>query len=892
MRWLRRITYWIRFRAEQADLRRELDLHHRLLVEEYERRGYAPADADAAARRTMGNQTYMREEARGVWLPPRLEALLGDWRYAWRGHRRSPGFTAVAVLSLALGIGANTAIFGIIHSVLLARLPVPAASELVQLKRVLPGKGVDERFSRAEFDALAAGPLPLTMFASSFASLDVDGAPSTVSIDAVDGRFFNVLGLHAARGRLIGPGDDDAPIAVITDRFWRARFDGDSSVIGRTVTIDRQPITIVGITPAGYAGLRFPSIADLTMPYRAATTRHIIRERDARSLTVTIVGRRADGQSLDALAGELGGIWRQCCADGGLATAPKGQTVTLSALRVSDISRGIPQIKRNVRGRYARILFALMAGVAILLLACCANVTNLLLARNRARSSEFAVRLALGASRRRVVAQLFVESAQLALLGGSAGLLLAWWATALLSRARIGDLSGLIATTPNASVLALTAAVSLACVVLCGLVPAIGVTHSDLMSPLGQGGPRVSRGTRGVFDSVLVVAQVALALLLVSGASLLVQTLRKLQDTALGFEPTERLAVTVETRHTSYERRGMTVQLAQEMLRRVDAIPGIQSAAFASLVPVYGGRGTFDNVTVRGAAPLGNDEAQAWFVGVTPGYFTTLGIPILEGRDIGPPIPGPMPATRDVLVNERFAKKFFPGRDPIGRVFQDADDGDSTATEDRIVGVVGDAKFIDVRAEPQPMYFVPIADDGWPFLVLVVRPRRGAYAVGHDVARSITAAAPGIGQGDPVLLSAAVDDALARERFSARLATLFGLIALSLVAIGLYGVLLYRVAERTREIGIRMALGADGTRVVGLVLRRSMSLVGIGIAVGLPLALLAGRAVSSQLYGVAPYSILVLAFATSSVIVTAAVACIVPVRRAIGIDPLVALRSD
>ncbi|HEX6964278.1 MAG TPA: ADOP family duplicated permease [Gemmatimonadaceae bacterium] len=891
MRWLRRIRYWLRFRAEQAELRRELELHHRLLREEYERRGYTPADADAAARRTMGNQSYMREEARGVWLPPRLEAVLGDWRYAWRGLRRAPGFATVAVLSLALGIGANTAIFGIIHSVLLARLPVPAATQLVQLQRAIPGKGVDESFSRAEFDVLATGPLPLAMFSSSFASLDAGGVPGTVSIDAVDGRYFRLLGLHAERGRLIGPGDEDAPIAVVTERFWRTRLNADSGVIGRTITIDRQPITIVGVTPAGYAGLRFPSISDVTMPYRAATTLQIVRERDARSPIVTIVGRRTNGQSLDALAGELGDVWRRCCASGALVSASNGRT-TQSALRVADVSRGIPQRKFDVRGRYARILFALMAGVAVLLLACCANVANLLLARSRARSSEMAVRLALGASKRRVVAQLMVESAQLALIGGGAGLLLAWWATAVLSRARIGDLSSLISTTPNASVLAFTAAVSLACVIVCGLVPAISVTRTDLVSPLGHGGPRVSRSAHGVFDGMLVIAQVALALLLVSGAALLVQTLRNLQDTALGFDPAERLALTVETRHTGYERQGMTVQLAAEMLRRVNAIPGVRSAAFGSLAPVYGGRGSLDNVTVRGAPPLTGDDAQTWFVAVTPGYFATLGIPILQGRDLRAPSSGPVPATREVLVNERFAKKFFPGRDPIGQVFQDADDGDSTATEDRIVGVVGDAKFIDVRSDPQPMYFVPVADGDWPFLVLVVRPSRAAGAVGHDIARSIAAVAPGIGESDPGLLSAAVKGALVRERFSARLASIFGVVALCLVAIGLYGVLLYRVAERGREIGIRMALGADGRSVVRLVLRQSMTLVGIGIAVGVPLALLAGRAVASQLYGVAPYSVAVLAIATSLVVVTAAVACVVPVRRAIRIDPLVALRSE
>lgn len=891
MRWLRRLEYWLHFRAHQADLRDELALHQRLRREELERRGYAPGDADAAARRAMGNATYMREEARGVWLPPVLEALAGDWRYGWRGLSRSPAFTTVAVLSLALGVGASTAIFGTIHALLFARLPVPAAVNLVELQRVDRGN-VDERFSRAEFDALANGPLPTAMFTSTFATLDHDNLSMRISIDAVDGRYFRLLDLQPARGRLVGPGDDAAPVAVVSDHFWRTSFGSDSAVIGRTMTIDRQPFTIIGITPAGYAGIRFPAIADVTVPYRVATTLQIIHERDARTPLVTVVGRRARGQSLDAIAGELGRTWQRCCAGGALFAAPKAQSATVTRLRVVDISRGIPQPKLDLRGRYGPILFALLAGVGVLLLAGCANVANLLLARSRARSAELAVRIALGASGRRIVSQLVVESTQLALLGGVAGTLLAWWATAAMARARAGDLSGVIPPSPNASVLGFTAAICLASAVACGLVPAISATRTDVMSPIRLGGPRMSRSASNIFDHILVIAQVALALLLVSGASLLVQTLRNLQETTLGFEPAQRLAVTVETRHTSYERQGMTVQLAEEMLRRARAIPGVRSAAFASYVPAHGGRGVSDNVTVPGTPPRGHDDAQTSFVGVTPGYFATLGIHVVEGRDLGPPMPGAAARRREAVVNRSFASKFFPGRDPIGEVFRDADDGDSTATEDRIVGVVGDAKFGDVRATPEPMFFVPIADADWPFLILVARTGVEAHAAGDGMARSLAAAAPGIGVGTPTRLSASVNEALSRERISARLAAMFGIVSLWLVAIGLYGVLLYRITERGREIGVRMALGASGRSVIGLVLGQSMRLVGIGIAAGLPLSVLAGRAVASQLYGVAPYSPVVLSVASALVLATAAAACVVPARRAVSIDPLVALRAE
>jgi predicted permease len=891
MRWIRRIRYWLRFRAEQADLRRELALHEQWRAEELERAGYTRSDAAAGAQRAMGNEAYMREEARGVWLPVRIDAFLGDWRYAWRGLRRSPGFTIVAVISLAIGIGANTAIFGVIHSLLLARLPVRSPEELVQLVRAIPDQGLDERLSRAEFDALAASPLPLTLFASSFASFDANGATSNVSIDAVDGRYFSLVGVGALRGRLIGPADEDAPIAVVTERFWRTRLDGDSATIGRSIRIDGHLFAIVGITPPGFAGLRFPSLTDVMIPYRTATALRIIRERDHGSAVVTVVGRRDPGQSLASIERDLAAMWARCCAMDAGAFPSSGRSTSPTTLRVLDISRGIPQQKLDLRGEYRRILFALMAGVAILLLAACANVANLLLARANARSAELAVRLALGASRQRVAVQLLIESAQLALLGGAAGALLAWWATVVLARARVGDLSSVISASPNGSVLGFTAGVSLASVLVFGLLPATRILRSDLLSPLRPGGQRISRSAHGIVDMMLVATQVALALVLVCGAALLVQTLRQLQDAKLGFDPAERLVLSVETRHTPYERQGMTVPLANEMLRRIGELPGVRSAAFASLMPIAGGRGAYDNVTTTGDRPREDGSAQAWFVGVTPGYFSTLGMTIIEGRDLTANATLTRGA-REVLVNERFARKYFADRDPVGQSFRDADDGDSTATTDRIVGVVADAKYMSVRAAPEPMYFVPVTDGSWPFLILVTRLTGTTGAIGGNILRSVVAVAPGIAARDPQSLASAVDDALSRERLAARLATLFGAVALALVAIGLYGVLLYRVAERTREIGIRMALGADARGVVGLVLRQSLRVVALGAMVGVPLALLAGRAVSSQLYGVAPYSPGVLGITLGVVLLTAAVATVLPVRRAIRVDPLTALRGE
>ncbi len=896
MRFVRRFAYWLKFGANEKDLREEIEHHRRLVAADLERRGFEHDAAQHAARRAMGNETYMREQARAVWLAPTLDAVVQDWRYSWRGLRRSPAFAAVAVASLALGIGANTAIFGLIHGLLLARLPVPAAAQLVQLRRDLgvTGGGIDDGFSRAEADALVSGegPTPLAEFISSQASLEIDGVASNVSTDAVGGRYFDLLALHAARGRLFSAAEESqsAPVVVLTDRFWRGRLNGDPAVIGRTIKISGQSFSIIGVTPAGFAGVRFPAFAELFIPLRSALAFSLIRGDDRRPM-LAVIGRRAESQSLEGAQRELASLWNRCCAAGQLVTVPAGRT-TASRLTLADVSRGIPNVKMDLRGQFARILLALMGGVGVLLLAACANVANLLLARSSARAGELAMRLALGASRSRLVAQLVIESLQLSLLGAIAGVGLAWWGTTLLMRDRIGDLSLVVHSNPGAPVLAFTTLVSVVSGVVFGVVPALRVMRIDLVTPLSNAGRRAAGKQRGLIDRGLVALQMAFAVLLVSGAALMVQTLRNLQEADLGFEPSQRLALTVETRRTSYERPGMTSLLADEMLRRTRAIPGVRTAAFASLVPVFGGRGSGDNVTVPGAPPPPDGDPSTSFVGITPDYFTTLGIPLIAGRDIGPPVAGhPQGVVREVVVNDLFVKKFFADRNPIGQVFRDADDGDTTFTADRVVGVVGSAKFADPRSPARAMYFVPIADGDWPYLALVMRVSTAAAPIVASTSQIISAIAPGIGRGDPVLLAASIDAALARERMAAALATLFGAIALSLVAVGFYGVMLFQVTERTTEIGIRIALGANRTTVVALVLRQSLAIVAVGITVGIPLALAAARAVSSQLYGVEPYSLSTLLVSTAVLVSVAAVACLVPVLRAVRIDPLTALRA-
>jgi macrolide transport system ATP-binding/permease protein len=896
MRWLSRIAYWFSFRTHESDLRDELALHRDLLARDFERRGHAATEARAAADLAMGNTTYMREEARAVWLPVRLENFIQDARYAWRGLLRSPAFTFVATSSLALGIGANTAIFSLIDSLLLARVPVPAAAELIEPQRVVGARGIDQRFSRAELAALAKGPLGLSMVVGTSATLDIDGLSATISVDVVDDRYFTVLRLGAARGRVLTAADEAsaAPVAVVTDRFWHARMSGDASVLGRLIKLNGQTFTVVGVTPVGFAGLGFPPRTDLTIPLSAARAFGLVRESSPSAPIGVIVGRRPAAWSLSRAETDLSTLWARCCEHGELIQPPRGQIMAPATLAVNDISRGIPQLKIDLRGRYSRILIALMGGVAILLLAACVNVGSLLLARSAARAHELAVRVALGASRARILAQLLVESLELSLLGAAGGVALAWWGTGALARQNIGDLAGIALPTLRPSVLAFTGIVSVVSGIAFGIVPASRIIRGDLVSPIQQSGQRASRRSRGVLDRGLVALQIALALLLVSGAALLTQTLRNLRETDLGFDPERRLVLTVETRRTSYARQGMTAQMAGEMLRAVRALPGVRSAGFASLAPIFGGRSASDNVVVPESAPAAEGQSSSDFVAVSPDYFATLGIAVKRGTDIGAPVAaaeGTLPTQRDVVINETFAKQFFAGRDPLGHVFRDNDDGDTTFTADRVVGVVADARFSSPRLPARPMYFVQVRDHDWPYLVLVVRTTRADAGLGASIMRTIASLAPGIGVDGPTPLAASIDDSLVRERISAALGSLFGAIALSLVAVGLYGVMGYQVTQRTREIGIRMALGAQGRSVVGMVLGQSLTIVAIGLIAGLPLALLAGRAVASQLYGVSAYDLVALAFAATALVTVAIAASVVPARRAVTVDPLESLRA-
>ena len=834
-----------------------------------------------------------RVPARGGWM----EAAWQDVRYGARSLARAPAFTTVAVLSLALGLGATTAIFGLMNAVLLERLPIPRPEELVHL-RIAAGGGQSEFFDWAEYRALREAPGVTRVVARTGhgATIVVGTAAEYTWPDLVSGDFFETVGVRPLLGRTLGTEDERAaaPVAVVSHAFWERRLGADPSALGRTITIAGAPFAVVGVMPKSYRGLTFGGSFAVAVPLSAARLIGHPGPDDARRGQLSLYARLPRGGD-DAAAGRaLDAAWRRCCAGpapGGASSSGAGERLILA-----DASRGTANPKSDLRGQYRAVLGALMAGVAVLLLIACANVGNLLLVRASARSRELGLRVALGATRARIVGQLLTESLLLALAGGLLGLALARAGTGLLAHGLPLGAAGLadaVALRPSGRILAFAAAATLAATLLFGVVPALRATGADLLTPLKGGtGPGARRGLR--LDRGLVVAQMALALVLVCAAGLLVATLRHLRDLEGVPDAAPVLLATAETRGTPHESRGVA-PIHGALLERVRALPGVSGAALSTTVPVFGGRTRTMPVRVPGAERRDDDGATASYAAVTPDYFATTGIGLERGREFDA---GDEAGAEPVaIVSRAFARRLLPGHDPLGASFSLGDGADAPRL--RVIGIARDALFDDLRAPPPEMVYVPLAQaapsarpSDMPFLVVSVRARGEPGALAPALRRALEEAAPGIRIERMHGFERALDEELARERLAAGLATLFGAIALGLAAVGLYGVVAYGVSRRTREIGVRMALGARAADALWLVARQTLALTLAGVAIGVPLALAAAGALRAQLYGVGARDPLALAGAAMLLVVVGAVAGLVPARRAAQVDPASALRSE
>ncbi len=878
----------------RGDFDREMDQEFRHHLELHAQEHLGPDDPVAQARARFGSQAWYMEETRRMTPLGWLDALRQDLRYAWRNLFRAPAFTAVAVLSLAIGIGANSAIFGLIYGVLLQPLPLSHPEQLVDVRRAAPDLP-NNTFSWNEYGSLrrSRGFASITALGGTgYVPLVSGDFRTSVGVDAVDGNFFATIGLQPMRGRLISVEDERtrAPVVVISDALWSTLFARDPAAIGRTITLGSASFTVIGVAPAAYQGLPYPGSFDAAVPLSTLPLigDDAVETTAANTESVLIIGRLARAANLATAAGMIDATWHSCCA---ASVASSRTPVAGPGLRLVSIEHGMSSSKFDVSTMYGRLLFELLGGALVVLLAACANIGTLLLARASARERELAVRLSLGASRARLAVQMLVESAVLATIGSVAGLGLAWWALREIAHRMPGPIVDRVGLHLNGQMLGFTAVVAVVAVLLFGGIPAWRATRTDLIAPLKEAGHSSAVRHAGWLDRGVVVVQVVIALVLVNAAGLFVATLRNLRSINGGFSMEHVVSAEFDARGTPYEAAGLGLYTDQLVARAV-LIPGVRSAALSLMMPVFGGRRLGADMDVEGYSPKPDENMQGWFNPVTPGFFATLGIRVTQGRDFthGDRTGGQQVA----IVNQAFVQQYLRDRNPVGANIRTVIGGDSTLLQ--IVGVAGDARFTDLRQPAAPLVYVPLAQfpglNRIPVLTIAVRTAGDDATMPVALRRALQAVVPGLQIDGPETIEASIDASLNRETLTAELATLFGAVALILAAIGLYGVVSYQVAQRVREIGVRMALGAATTSVVWLVLRQALVLVAVGVLVGAPLAFGAGKAIAAELYGLAGQSQLFVMGAGVLLLVVAVAASALPARRAATVDPLIALRAE
>lgn len=885
MRSPRELLRFLRARLDRQALDRDMDdemrLHIELHADALERTGLAPDEARRRAIAEFGGVQRYREEGREARTLAWLHDLAADLRYGIRTLGRAPLFTVASVLSLGLGIGANVAIFGLLYGVLMQPLAVPHPRELAALVVTYKGEpypSVLRRTYLALRDAPGAPRLEAMHEADDILA-EAAGFSEYSRVAFVEGGFFSLLGAAPSLGRVIDP-DDDArrqPVVVIADHLWTRYFARRRDVLGKQLLLRGHAFTVIGVMPRSFRGVRFNGSFTMAVPAGFAERLGIPEARN----NVNVLAR-VDGSALRAaFSVPLDATYHRCCVDA---------EDTRSDVHVSleDASRGVPYGKGDFRGDYRLVLWSLMGGVALVLLIACSNVGNLLLARGAARGRELSIRLSIGASRWRIVRQLLAESALLALLGAVVGVLLAALATRVLIRALprgLDSASSLVEFDLKLPVVVFAALTAIVSVLVFGVGPALRATRSDAATALRDRGGDRRRESRLV-DRLLVVMQVAVTLVLVCGAGLLVATLRNLRAIDPGFVPTHLVAISVETRGTAFEPGGI-VPLHREILDRARMVPGVLDAAMATRIPAIGGRDASFPYAVVGQPR--RKDAEVSVTVVTPGYLATTRTPILAGRDFAD---ADTPAgARVAIANEAFVRRHFPVGSPLGATVRI--DGLNGGEVVSIVGVARDVRLGDRRSPPEPMLHIPASQAGkWPFLLLLMRTGPDPARVMPAVTHALEPYAHRLRVSGPQTMDDAFDEVLLRERLAAALASTCAMLALGLAMVGLGGLVGFSVARRTREIGVRMALGAQRASVVWLVLRGALTMALGGILIGAPVALGAGQALRSLLYGIAPTSILLLGAAAAALVGIAMLASAAPAWRAARVDPVIALRSD
>jgi predicted permease len=899
MRWSRFFhrKHWDEERA------RELEAYLEIETDENLARGMSPEQAHQAARRKLGNPTFIREEIYRMNSIQFFESVWQDVRYAARTLAKSRAFTFVVIASLALGIGANTAIFSLVNAALLKMLPVRNPEQLVEFKVVRPALGIDDAFPypalqefRVRRQALSG---VLAFRGLNDVNVEVNGSSGLAKGQVVSGDYFPTLGVNAILGRVLEPRDEKIanPVAVISYNYWRKRFALDPAVVGKHVVINNSPFTIIGVTPPEFFGLQPGESIDVFVPlttmaqvspgYAMAGTRVDVLTAPWRNW-LRVMARLKPGATKVKASANLQPVFHQSMREAaeGLAglpfDSPAARRLFLaSKLRLDSGGQGLAALRQ----KYSKPLWILMAITGLLLLVTCANVANLMLARANGRQKELAVRLSVGAGRLRLIRQFLTESVLLALCGAAVGVVIALWACrSLLSlMSHTGEPLSL-SVQPDTTVLGFTLLISVFTALLFGLVPAWRAARLKIESTRMHGRSE----SRSRLGKTLVVLQIGLSLVLMIGAGLLVRSLENLEDFYPGFNKGNVLLFSVDPGLVGYNDNQLA-SLYGRLLDRISRTPGVRSTTFSIHSPLGSGHGS-TQPKIDGGTPQSVKEMASVGVNVVgPNYFTTLQIPVLTGRDFT--VGDQAGAPKVAIVNQVMAHDYFGDASPIGHHLSVPGwRGDPSWLA--IVGVTKDTKNHDLREVSEPMIYLPLfqaPESGVTFEVrTAIDPHNAARAILHAV-KAIDSRLP---VAEVKTLTEQVDQSLIQERLVASLSSLFGALALLLVGVGLYGLMTYAVNRRTGEIGIRMALGASRGQVASMILRETLQLVLIGLGIGIPAAIAASRLIKSELYGLKSDDPITLLVAVSIMAGIALLAAYLPARRASRVEPMAALRTE
>jgi predicted permease len=831
--------------------------------------------------------------------------MISDFRFALRTLRRSPLFTTIAILSLALGIGANTAIFTLMDQLMLRLLPVKDPEQLVMLYQAGPhnGSNMGQRMHSypiyQDFQQKAAPLAEVFCRRQVEASITAGGSTERVDAELVSGNYFTALGVKPAVGRVFNSKEDDRvyqghPVVVLSYHYWTTRFAGDPEIVGSKILVNNYPMTVVGVSSAGLYGMdpsRAPQIrVPIQMKPVLMPSQGWFSVGDRRTRWVQVFARLKPGYTVESARAPLQVLFTQIRQYE--STLPAARNWTPYAR--GQFLRGTIHVERagtgysNLRNSVSTALIVLMCMVGVVLLIACANVANLMIARALARQKEIAVRLSMGASRGKLVRQLLAESLALSAVGGVAGVLFSVWITrGLLAFVPSEGNPLLLSPEPDLRILLFTLGLTVVTSLVFGLAPALQASRPDLWSTLKDTiGSVAGSGGSIVFRKGLVTAQVALSFLLLFGAGLFVRSLQNLQTTNTGFREIDNLVtfrISPALNGYSEER---VVQFNQELLENVRNTPGVKAAGYAS-VSLLAGDEWDSTVSVEGYRAKDGEDMQAFMNSLSPGYFEAMGIPLLAGRDFDRR--DLIPQSKVCIVNEKFARHYFGDRSPIGRRIGRGG-GPNTKLDIEIVGMVADSLYEGPKEGVRRQVFVPNwGNHSVGFYVRTAGAPASAFQAMRTQVKKLDAAMPVF---DMKTLQARLDQTLLTERLIAMLSSGFGALATLLASIGLYGVMAFVVARRTKEIGVRMALGAQPGNVLWLVMREVLLLFGIGLAIGLPAAIALGRYIAAQLFGVETRDPMVAGIAILLLAVVAAVAGLIPAQRASRIDPLLALRYE